>query len=368
MKNLFLFLFVSGSLWLLACNNENNSNLLDSNGNNNEKTGFGVSGLLFENNLVMWNRENQGNRSELFPQMYFTRADASNFPTWGSFPSDQMVSGGVPRDGIPALTNPRFVAQEASDAGYLRNSDIVLGVITNGVAKAYPENILWWHELVNDEISGQKVMMTFCPLTGSGLFFRKPDQDSDLDRLELLPVIETTWGKWKELYPMTTVISGNTGFNRNYTVYPYGSYRSEQTQPLFPLRTRNFDTRFPPKHIVLGLIDGSIQKAYPFLRLSDNPIINDVVNDLPVLIVSNVSAKLAIPYERNVNNQVLTYTLISVNPFQMRDTETNSVWNIKGEAISGSLSGARLTQIPAYNAFWFAWSVFWPSTLVYDGN
>lgn len=358
-------LIVIGALLTFACSDEF-SNIVGEDGNNLGKSGFGVSGLLFENNLVMWDRENQGEHSELFPQMYFTRTDAANFPTWGEFPSDQMVSGGVPRDGIPALTNPKFVTGPSPEISYLRDSDIVLGAVIDGVAKAYPENILWWHEIVNDETAGQKVLMTFCPLTGTGLFFRAPDRSANVNRLELLPVVETTWAKWKELYPNTTVISENTGFNRNYTVYPYGSYRSEQTQPLFPLRTRNYDNRFQPKHIVLGLIEGAVQKAYPFSNLGGKPVINDEINGRAVLIVSDMSAKLAIPYDRDVNGQVLTFTFSSENPFQMTDTETGSVWNIKGEAVSGTLSGAKLTQIPAYNAFWFAWSVFWPSTLVFE--
>lgn len=366
-KHLLYFLLVSLSLYA-ACNNDNSANPLgDDNSNGSSgKAGFGVSGLLFENNLVMWDREHQGSRSEFFPQMYFTRADAANFPTWGSFPSGQMVSGGVPRDGIPALTNPKFVEPASSEASYVRNTDIVLGAVINGEAKAYPENILWWHEIVNDEIGGQKVMMTFCPLTGTGLFFRAPDRAANVDRLELLPVVETTWEKWKELHPATTVISKNTGFSRDYTAYPYGSYRSEQTQPLFPLRARSYDTRFQPKHIVLGLIEGGVQKAYPFSKLSGKPAVNDQVNGRPVLIVSDLSAKLAIPYDRNVNGQVLTFTLNAANPFQMTDNETGSAWNMKGEAVSGSLAGAKLKQVPAYNAFWFAWSVFWPSTQIFE--
>lgn len=364
MKKTF-FLFAFALLLLAACNADESSNLLG-NDNGNTNSGFGVSGLLFENNLVMWDREHQGARSELFPQMYFTRADAANFPTWNTFPSDKMASGGVPRDGIPALTNPKFVAASSSEANYVRNTDLVLGAVINGEARAYPENILWWHEIVNDEIGGQRVMMTFCPLTGTGLFFRAPDRSANVDRLELLPVIETTWEKWKELYPATTVISRNTGFNRDYTAYPYGNYRSEATPPLFSLRTRNYDTRFQPKHVVLGLIEGGVQKAYAFSKLNGKPVVNDQINGRDVVIVSDLSAKLAIPYERNVNGQVLNFTLSSASPFQMTDNATNSVWNIKGEAISGSLAGTKLKQIPAYNAFWFAWSVFWPSTQVFE--
>lgn len=252
-KHLIHLLVILGLL-IVACNENDNSNPLgddrngSSDGKNSSKTGFGVSGLLFENNLVMWDCENQGSRSELFPQMYFTRADAANFPVFGSFPTNFLVSGGVPRDGIPAL----------------------------------------------------------------------------------------------------------------------GNYRSEQALPLFPLQTRSLDTRFAPKHTVLGLIEGNVQKAYPFSRLAARPVINDNVNGRDVLIVSDPSSKLAIPYDRSVNGLILNFKISSENPFQMIDNETGSVWNLKGEALSGALTVTKLRQIPAYNAFWFAWAVMWPSTQIFE--
>ncbi|MGH7452259.1 MAG: DUF3179 domain-containing (seleno)protein, partial [bacterium] len=71
-------------------------------------------------------------------------------------------------------------------------------------------------------------------------------------------------------------------------------------------------------------------------------------------------------YDRKANGRVLSFKISSENPFQMTDNETGSVWNIKGEALSGPLAGAKLSPIPAYNAFWFAWAVFWPSTQVFE--
>ena len=196
------------------------------------------------------------------------------------------------------------------------------------------------------------------------MLFRSPDNGNTIDQLELLPVVETTWGMWKELYPETKVISGRTGFNRDYTLYPYSNYRSANTSPLFPLQTASLDERFPAKHMVLGLIESDVQKAYPFSVISANPVNNDVVNGREVLVISNPTFKLAIPYDRTVDGQVLSFELVSREPFRMTDNETGSVWNMKGEAISGQLSGAKLNQIPAHNAFWFAWAVFWPQTQV----
>ena len=362
-KTAGLLVFLLGiGLW--GCSEDNT---VDPNvgGNTGPFEGFGVSGLLFENNLVMYFRENDGSRSELFPQMYFTRADAQNFPVWGQFPNNLMVSGGVPRDGIPALTNPGFVPPGSTELRYLQDSDLVLGVVMDSVVKAYPEKILWSHEIVNDMIGSEKIIVTLCPLTGTGLVFRAPENGNIIDELELLPVVETTWMKWKELYPQTTAISMNTGFGFVYNTYPYGSYRSENTLPLFPLRTGDIDTRFPPKHTVLGLLQGDVRKAYPFSKLENDPVVNDVINGREVLIVSDMTQKLAIPYDRTVNQQLLNFTFVSDTVFKMIDNETGSSWNIKGEAMSGPMVGNTLEQIPAYNAFWFAWAIFWPQTLVF---
>lgn len=171
--------------------------------------------------------------------------------------------------------------------------------------------------------------------------------------------------KWREMYPNTTAMSEKTGFTRDYTAYPYGGYRNENTQPLFALRTAPVDTRFPEKHTVLGLLVGDVQRAYPFSKLQNSPVVNDEVNGKHILIVSDINAQLAIPYDRTANGQTLTFTLKTENPFEMTDDQTGSVWNIKGEAVSGTLIGVRLEHVPAYTAFWFAWAAFWPNTQVF---
>ena len=186
-----LAFLVSMSIW--SCN-EDNTVYPNGGGNSNVPTvGFGVSGLLFENNLVMYFRGNDGRKSELFPQMYFTRSDAPNYPVWGQFPLNLVVSGGVPRDGIPALTNPIFVPPNSLELNYLQDSDLVLGVV--GPPRSAEDFMLWSHEIVNDTIGTEKITVTLCPLTGTGLVFRTPIEGSTIDQLELLPVVETTWRK-----------------------------------------------------------------------------------------------------------------------------------------------------------------------------
>ncbi len=178
--------------------------------------------------------------------------------TWHSIPLDEIQSGGPPKDGIPALSHPAFTsAAEASRV--LRPSDVVLAVEFDGVAKAYPVRILNWHEVVNDDVGRQPVLISWCPLCGSGIVYdprmegqRRTFGVSGLlykrnlllyDReteslwsqlggvavtgslagtsLPLLPVTVTTWEHWKSEHPQSLVLSFETGFQRDYLRDPY---------------------------------------------------------------------------------------------------------------------------------------------------
>ncbi len=206
-----------------------------------------------------------------------------NFLNLGSFPFDLVLSGGPGRDGIPALTDPVFAdAAAVGDLLYLSDGDLVMGVVINGEAKAYPHNIGWWHEIVNDRVGGHPIVVSFCPLTSTGMVFDGRGQDGSRittgvsgllfnnnlimhdrrdnetlypqmiskgivgrragEELKLLPVMETTWGYWKRLYPNTRVISGHTGVYpiNQYTAYPYNAidgtnYQFVDDFILFPL-------------------------------------------------------------------------------------------------------------------------------------
>ncbi len=218
-----------------------------------------------------------------------------NFLDVTTFPNTEIVSGCPGVDCIPALTDPSFVDPSSAEASYLLDTDIVMGLVINGEAKAYPHNIGWWHEIVNDEVGGHPVMVTLCPLTGTGMVFDGVDVAGErfyngvsgllfnnnlvmYDRpatgpatlfpqmiykgisgprtgesLNLLPVMETTWGYWKQLYPATKVISGETGvYDRSFYVsYPYiqsgADYRIVNEflmYPLFPSFDSNQTSRF----------------------------------------------------------------------------------------------------------------------------
>ena len=311
-------------------------------------------------------------------------------------PSSQLVNGGPGRDGIPALTNPRRVPAASGDS-FLSPDALVLGVVFGGEARAYPHNVFWWHEIVNDVVGGHPIVLSYCPLTGSGmvydpviegqtlsfgvsgllfdnnlvLFDRASDSLWSQMRVEgicgrfartvpvLLPVVQSTWAAWKALHPETTVVSFDQGFSRNYNQYPYGNYdRVGDTSLLFP---QSFvDPRRPAKELVLGIRQGAAAKAYAYGGLGDRTAVNDVVGDRAVVVVYDADAQMARAFSRDVAGSRLSFEVVEDRafPFHLRDAETGSLWDLGGTAVSGPRTGARLEPVATYSAMWFAWAAF----------
>ncbi len=274
-----------------------------------------------------------------------------------NIPIAEIKSGGPPKDGIPALLHPKFVS--ADRAGFLQADDRVLALVYNGEAKAYPIKILNWHEVVNDDIGGKPVFVSYCPLCGTGMAFdariRKKrytfgvsgllyqsdvlmyDHQSESlwsqikqeavtgaltgTRLSLLPLIHTTWGAWKREYPKSQVLSTETGYSRNYSRDPYAEY-AQTDRLMFSVNKR--DRRYPPKSWVLGIQHEGETMAYPFSELERGP--------------------------RFFRHTLGPDTLhITYDP----DTRTVRVQNPQGE------------DLPSVVAYWFAWAAFHPQTQVY---
>jgi len=309
---------------------------------------------------------------------------------------------------IPALNRPEMVLPDDEGADYLFDTDRILGVVVDGEARAYPHNVLWHHEIVNDRIGETDVSVTFCPLTGSGLAF-SPEFDGrflDLgvsgflfannlvmyDRLTgevygpqlgiegacegfrggtlaLQPVQEMSWGRWKELHPETRVVSSDLGFSRNYRFYPYGNYDDpDNTELIAPMIV---DRSRPLKERVLAIREGSGGKGYPFgeLRaLGAQAVINEVVANVPtVVFFESRDGEAALAFDARIDGGVLTF---STDPSgQWVDGETGSSWAFNGVATSGPLEGRRLrTREDAYTLFWFAWKHFQPKGLHFTAS
>jgi len=214
---------------------------------------------------------------------------------------EQILHGGPPRDGIPALSDPKLV--KPAQAGYLQPGDRVVGIELHGEARAYPIPILNWHEIVNDAIGAQRFAITYCPLCGTAVAFDASIDGAPTDfgvsgllynsdvllydrateslwsqilgksiagvrvgkTLTPIPVSHTTWRDWQEKHPDTLVLSEDTGHFRDYSRDPYAGY--EQSRYTYFAVNHEAPDNYHPKEIVVGLGVDEIYKAYPFIEL-----------------------------------------------------------------------------------------------------
>jgi thiol-disulfide isomerase/thioredoxin len=307
------------------------------------------------------------------------------------------------RDRIPALDAPRF--ESVSQAAWLNDSDLVLGLVYKGEARAYPVRILNWHEIVNDNVSGDPLVVTFCPLCASGALFSGRVgnltltfgtsgalYNSDLvmydrqteslwpqirgqavvgnltpARLTRLPLDTVTWKEWREAHPATKVLSRDTGFPRDYDRDPYADY-ARTSDLWFPIQYE--DDRLPPKEIVFGLSLGTKGKAYREADLRNLTVINDEFAGLPVAVWRDPASGVTRAFDRLAANRTLAFEYRNGN---FRDTNTLSTWSAEGLALSGELAGTQLSGVGADRAhwmdraYWFAWAAFFPGTALYAG-
>ena len=280
-----------------------------------------------------------------------------------TIPTERIRRGGPPKDGIPSLTDAKFLS--ADKAQYLAPEDRVIGVAFAGEAKAYPLKILDYHEAVNDRLGNRSFAVTYCPLCDSSAVFERQYGDELLEfgisgllfnsnvllydrakqgpeslwsqmaaaavtsaksgqRLQRLPLEVTTWSDWATRHPQSLVLSTDTGHNRNYQRGAYQSYFSTPDL-MFPVAP--IDKRLPPKTPVLGVSSKKAQRAYA----------------LP-----NFAWKQGGQFEDEFDGKPITLYF---------DPEHNSL---------------RLVQAPEdvewMYSFWFAWAAFYPETDIYGST
>ena len=345
---------------------------------------------------------------------FFTSGWETDF-SLHSVPYGEIMGGGPPRDGIPPIDDPKFVtAQEADE--WLGEKEPVIALEIDGDVRAYPLQILTWHETVNDEVGGVPVSITFCPLCNAAIVFdRRLDgvvydfgtsgnlRNSDLimwDRqteswwqqfsgeaivgtltgrqLTFLPSSIVSFGFFREAYPDVKVLSRDTGFSRSYGRNPYAGYDRADNPPF--LFDGDLDGRLLPKERVAAVTVGEVDVAFPFSVLEKERAVNYSANghDLVVFFVQGTLSALdrsSIQDSREVGSTGVFDPNLDGQKLIFRpegdaivDNETGSVWNILGEAVEGPLSGKRLTRVVHANHFWFAWAAFKPGTLIYQGE
>ncbi len=301
---------------------------------------------------------------------------------------EEIVWGGVKRDGIPALTDPPHIP--AAQADYLAPGELVFGVEIGGDARAWPLRILDWHEMLNDTVGGVPVSLAYCTLCGAGILFdtrvpgrRKPlvfgssgllyrsnklmyDSEtrslwnqftgrpvvgeltgSDI-RLKVLPVVIASWDAWRNAHPYTRVLSLDTGHERDYRPgQPYGSYFASPDL-MFPVVVR--DRRLDPKDRIFVLRDGDRDMAWALSLFEDNPILHDRVGRVPVALLGDAATETVRAYESGGR--------IFAPTDDPRRIETGGEsWTVSEDALIGP-GGERLQRLPGHMAYWFAWQSY----------
>jgi hypothetical protein len=299
---------------------------------------------------------------------------------------EEIVWGGVVKDGIPALTHPHLLSEEA--AGYLGPEDLVFGIEIAGDARAYPLRILDWHEMLNDTIGGVDVSLAYCTLCGSGILFETridrfpeplifgssgflyrsnklmydtatnslwnqftgrpvvgPLTGSGIE-LKTRPLVITSWAKWLEEHPGTRVADVETGFSRDYSAG--AAYESYFSSPELMFPTRVDQTALKQKDYVFALRSANVEKAWPLKLFEGGAVINDRAGVIDLVLIGDASTRTVRAYR----SDGLAFARGSDASEVIADGKT---WRVTEDALIAE-SGQRLDRLPGHIAYWFAWN------------
>ncbi|MDR5671646.1 DUF3179 family protein [Halalkaliarchaeum sp. AArc-CO] len=297
----------------------------------------------------------------------------------------RATDGGPPKDGIPSIDDPEFL--EVGDAETPDDDAIVLGMVGDDEAKAYPRRVLVQHEIVNDTLDGVPVAVTYCPLTGTALGFERGDTefgvsgmlinnnlimyDRELERwwpqipavsipgpwhdtpggatLREFDVVRTRWGAWRDRHPDTVVLSEATGFARNYGRDPYGARGYYQNDNTIFGNLHESD-RYHSKRWVYGIRAEEGATAFLADSVRESGVVHGAVGDVPHVAVYDPGLDTAIVY-RNPDGETFEFDGGAVRDENRDEYPPNDL---------------PLQPALSFDAFWFGWFAYYPQTAVYE--
>jgi hypothetical protein len=326
---------------------------------------------------------------------------------------DELLSGGPPRDGIPPIDKPKFIDATSAKSWINDNEPIILVKIGLHV-KAYPIQILIWHEIVNDVLSDRSILVSFCPLCNATIVFDRVHKgklydfgtsgllrNSDLvmydrqsetlwqqftgraivgnkagEKLTMLPSSMISFKEYYTAYPKGLVLSKETGFNRQYGNNPYVGYDNINSSPF--LYDNPVDKRLKPMRRVVSLVGKNGAIAYPYNILKKKKVINDTFDGEQIVLFHKSGTVSALDSRKITNSQDVGSTAVFSAVLDGKvlsfiydktkgiiDEQTESSWTILGKAIGGKLKGKELKQKVHADHFWFSFAAFNPNTEVY---
>lgn len=316
-------------------------------------------------------------------------------------PVDQVVDGGPGPDGIPSIDLPIY---ENIQANTLSDPNgLVIAVKIDGDIRAYPHDVMNWHEIVNDRTSASSMVLSYCPLTGtafawegdetgtgrltygvSGLLYNSNlilydrqtgsrwSQMLELavegQRIREVPgrfqVVETTLASLEAMYPGTKLMTRDTSYSRDYDESPYPNYTLNDSL-LFPVSHE--DNRLHRKERVVGIRSEAGSRVYQIAGFGPTTqTINEDFQGMPIVVTGNSSLNFGVIYERTLDDgTILSFTPDNSGlPNVMQDSEGN-VWDVFGLAVSGPRAGTQLKMTRSYTSMWFAWATFFQNAEIY---
>jgi hypothetical protein len=320
-----------------------------------------------------------------------------------------------PRDAIPPIDDPQF--EPVSESDWIQDQEPGVLIEVEGDARFYPLSIMTRHEIVNDEIGGIPVAVTYCPLCNTALAFDRRFEGETL-RLGVSGLLRHSdlvmwddithtlwqqitgeaivgehagksltplgsaivrWADFRDNHPEGQALGPEQGFGRVYGTNPYEFY-SSRARP-YAFFSGEVDDRFPALERVVGISINDVDKAYPFSLINEVRVVHDTLAGQKLVvfwgagdtadaldsgvIANAVGIGTGIVYVPVINGQTLTFEASGDTEFV--DSETGTTWTILGKAIAGDLAGEELELLPHRNEFWFAWQAFFPDAEVWTG-
>jgi hypothetical protein len=339
-------------------------------------------------------------------------------PTNPAFPDplielDHLVSGGPPPDGIPPIDNPKF--QPARDVDWLEGAEPVLSLTVGGETRAYPLQVMTWHEIVNDTVGAVPVTVTYCPLCNSGVAFHRHVGDRLLDfgtsgmlyadnlvmydrqteslwpqltgqasvgvltgtQLTAIPIGVVGWDQFRNARPNAPVLTRDTGYRRDYGRNPYAGY-DDPDGGLLVEPPDGRDPRLPVKERVIGIRLADQAVAIPRQAVADAGVMSVSLAGREIVLWHRPGQRSALDddaigagrdigtvsaFDPQLDGRTLSFTPQGT---EFRDARTGSTWNVLGEATAGPLKGHRLRPVTHLDTFWFAWVAFQPETRLHS--
>ncbi len=309
-------------------------------------------------------------------------------PEW-SIPIENIFDGGVGKDGIPSIDAPKFGPLDIVNPAF--DDELVLGISIHGEYRAYPVPILDWHEIVNDRFGNNEISITYCPLTGTGIGWQLPLSNggaygvsgllfnnnlmpydrrtnstwSQIKRQcvsgllqERMPItislIETSFSTWKKSFPASVIMNANTGFDRRYSIYPYGDYRSNQDRLFFPVQRT--DDRIPKKERVRGVIINEQVKVYRFEPPDSGiAVYGDQFQGRELVVCMSTRDNFIVVFYNDQKDKFSPRE--HAFPIVMTDS-SGTGYDISGRAVTGPAKGTFLDAPESMMGYWFSWPAF----------